>query len=171
MYYCTNVWCEEFFQWVESLLKLLSWSATAVYLDCMGFSVVVSIQSRSLKHLRDSMAAGPPRCFYGLGRTIAQPGTDHKIMVAPAWYDLHFLTSVAVDMQPDCSSGENDGQKGEHKSGDNYSIAFVTYTWVTNIWEGNKSCGILQFFTSYEAPEEDKMSKNRNYEELKLCHI
>jgi len=43
------------------------------------------------------------------------------------------LTSVAVDMEPDCGSGENDDQKGEHKSRDNDTIAHVTHTWVTNI--------------------------------------
>ena len=58
-------------------------------------------------------------------------------------------------MVPDCGSGENDGQKGEHKSWDNNSIVHATHAWVTNIWEGNMSCIIVYFFTSYEAPEDN----------------
>ena len=74
--------------------------------------------------------AGPHRCYCDLDITIAQPGTDHQIMVVQL---VMTLTSVAVDMEPDCGSGENDDQKGEHKSRDNDTIAHVTHTWVTNI--------------------------------------
>ena len=55
-------------------------------------------------------------------------------------------------MVPDCGSGENDGQKGEHKSRDNNSIVHVS---VAKIREGNMSCIIVYFFTSYEAPEDN----------------
>ena len=73
-------------------------------------------------------------------------------------------------MEPDCGSGENDDQKGEHKSRDNDTIARVTHTWVTNIWDENKIYSIL--YTSLTTYTWRKLDvKNSNYEESKVCHI